>query len=127
MKKYCITALVSLVIAGAVFLYQASHLGWKAETLFRLLSDGCSVSGILLLCAGALCLVSNEGGLDALAYVGHRLRWRFDRGLRETEKKVPDYFTFVQGRRERGTISFGHLLLAGGVMLAAGILLALFA
>ena len=73
LKRFLITALVGLVLAGAVFAYQTQQYNIKTDWL-TLVSNATFVSGILLFMAGLFCFVSNGGGFDAFAYLGYRMK-----------------------------------------------------
>lgn len=119
-RRYLITALVGLVLAGAVFAYQTQQYNIKTDWM-TLVSNATFVSGILLLMAGLFCFVSNGGGFDAFAYLGYRMRKAFRK-----KKNGPDgYFEFVTARREKDKLPLGNLFAVGGVLLVIAIVTAI--
>lgn len=119
-RRYLITALVGLVLAGAVFAYQTQYYNIKKDWL-TIISNATFVSGILIFLAGVFCFVSNGGGFDAFAYLGYRMKKTFSK-----KKQGPDgYFEFVTGRREKDNIPIANLFLVGGVLLTIAIISAL--
>ncbi len=123
LRKYIITAAIALAVAGLVFLYELKILEVKDSTT-RLLSDSFFVSGIFTFIAGVFAFISNGGGFDSFAYLGHKLKRTVNKGLREEEGKMPEYHEFVQSRRDKGKISMTHLLVVGTVLIVTAIILA---
>ncbi len=125
LRRLAFSFLGGLLLATAVFFYEGFL--YRPDTLpfLHQLSDACTVSGLLLLCAGMFAFVLNGGGFDAFAYIGHRFRWSFSRQLRAEEPRLTPYHEFLQKRREKGKRSVGHLFAAGGVFLLVGILAAM--
>lgn len=120
LKRCLITALVGLVLAGAVFAYQTQQYNIKTDWL-TLVSNATFVSGILLFMAGVFCFVSNGGGFDAFAYLGYRVRKTFRK-----KKQGPDgYFEFVTARREKDKLPLLNLFIVGGALLVIAIITAI--
>ena len=120
LKRFLITALVGLVLAGAVFAYQTQQYNIKTDWL-TLVSNATFVSGILLFMAGLFCFVSNGGGFDAFAYLGYRMKKSFSK----KKKEGPDgYFEFVMDRREKDRLPLANLFIVGGVLLVIAIITA---
>ena len=118
-RKYLITALVGLVLAGAVFAYQTQQYSIKTD-LLTLISNATFVSGILLFMAGVFCFVSNGGGFDAFAYLGYRMKKAF----RKKNNGPDGYFEFVTARREKDKLPLANLFIVGGVLLVIAIVTA---
>ncbi len=122
-KRYIITAAVGLIIAAAIIVYEYMVMD-ESSQLVRMFSDGFFVSGILMLCAMLLCFASNGGGFDSFSYLGKKIRHRFER---DKSEKLPDYYTYVTARREKGRIPLLNLTIVAGAMLVVSAILAFLA
>ena len=120
LKRCLITALVGLVLAGAVFAYQTQQYNIKTDWL-TLVSNATFVSGILLFMAGVFCFVSNGGGFDAFAYLGYRVR----KAVRKKKQGPYGYLEFVTARREKDKLPLLNLFIVGGVLLVIAIITAI--
>lgn len=68
---------------------------------FRILSDGCFVSAVLLLSVGLLTWIANLGQFTSLKYIGHLLRSSFFLGVaRRGIQSYADFREEVEGSRK---------------------------
>ena len=120
LRRYLITALVGLVFAGAVFVYEIQIYDIHRDMLI-IISNSAFVSGALMCLSGLFCFVSNGGGFDAFAYLGYRVKKQFKK-----KKDGPDgYYEFVTDRQEKNKIPLGNLFWIGGIFVAVALVTAL--
>ena len=90
------------------------------QTRYRLLCDGLTIPGVLLLCAGSLAWVSNQGALDGISY-GLSLALRAlipGKSLSPRER----YGDFVARKRANPLRGYGFLLICGGLTVALSLM-----
>lgn len=118
--KYGVCIVLALLAAWGIL---TTHGFSEAETSserFRLLCDAFFVPGALLLSAGALIFVSNEGGFYGVAYAARFIARMF---IPTSEKRDESFGDFVEARREKGAVKgYSFLLVTGGAFLAVSIL-----
>lgn len=69
--KYAITSAVGLGIVFLVLQIRGVWIAKDAQEVMQALCDAFFVSGILLLCFGALVFCSSKGSFDGLSYILH--------------------------------------------------------
>lgn len=123
--KLGVSTLLSLLLTLAVL---TTHGFWQTELpveRYRLLCDGFSVPGVLLVCAGALIFISNYGIFNGISYAARYVARMF---VPWSGRRDESYGDYVSRRAEKGNITgYGFLFLVGGVFLAVSLVfLALF-
>ena len=105
MKKTLRYALCAAFAAGLTAIYVSNGQGT--------VSDGLTLSALLLLSAGAWRWAMGEGALDALGFaIGMLLPGRRD----------CSYGDYVAEKRKKGRPSYGFLLLSGGIAMVLALL-----
>jgi hypothetical protein len=118
--RFLITALIGLVLFGAVFAYQAQHYDINKD-LVLLISNGAYVSGVVLLMSGLLCFVANGGGLTAFTYLTYRVRNRF----KKNPEPIKGYLEYVIEHHGKKRIPLSNMFIVGGVLLVVAIITAI--
>lgn len=100
--------------------------GMSQADKYRILSDGFSIPGLLLLFAGLMIWLSNQGALNGVSYVLHyvvqSLLFLGRRGA-----NVETYGEYVEKRREKATKGFAFLfVLAAACLLISGVFVAMY-
>lgn len=119
-KPYIISGIISLIIGAG--LTCAIFFGFK-----RSLSDGFSISAVLLISAGLLIWVSREGFFDLLTYGFRQL------GSQLFSKKPNEYNNFAEYKqvyneyREKRSKYFISVILIGAIFLIVTIILSVWA
>ncbi len=116
--RYLISICISVVLAGIVFAYELKYYDIKNNCLL-IISNSAFVSGAAMIIAGLLCLVVNQGGVDAVSYTIHRIKSRLKKVISE------NYTEFVRVRRKSKKNSVNHIFVAGGIMIALAVVTAL--
>ena len=115
-KYGCCGLFVAVMLA--IFL---NRVDWGADgwdVILRMICDGLTVSGVLLLCAGALIWCTNEGAMDGIGYtLGRAVRMLIPGAKHRHER----YYDYVQRKREKRVKGYGFLLISGGVVMAAAL------
>ncbi len=117
--KYGTSAIFALLIA---FLHISLNKGFADMELtekLRVLSDAFTIPGVLLIMAGALVWVTNQGTLYGVGYItsmGLKILIP-GKGLEMTEK----YADYVERKRSKKISGYGFLFVSGGITLAVGI------
>ena len=114
MRKKMLKYGLCLLFVGVI---AAWYLGARdlndLQTRYRLLCDGLTIPGVLLLCAGSLVWASNQGALDGISY-GLSLAVRAlipGKSLSPRER----YGDFVARKRANPVRGYGFLLICGGL------------
>ncbi len=117
--RYGVTVLLAGLTAWGVL---RSHGFSQAETAAErcgLLCDAFFVPGILLLCAGALIFVHNQGGFTGVAYAARYVARMF---VPWSGKRDESYGDFVEARREKGKVkNYAFLFVVGGAFFAVSL------
>ena len=97
----------------------------SAVDLYRTVSDGFAVPGILCIFSGLIVWLSNEGAFNGISYVlKSTVQSLIFLGRRGPVEKYGDY---VENQRKKRTKGYGFLFVTGAVLLAvAGIFLILY-
>lgn len=86
------------------------------QEIYRFLSDGFTIPGVLFICLGLLVWFSNLGSLSG---IGYALKHLFSMLIPVGKKKHETYAQYVEARKEVSGYAF--LFIIGGVFLALGI------
>lgn len=121
----CASAFAAGALAAlAVFMDKGLFAEQNTQRVYRVLCDGFFLAAVLLLCAGALLLVTNEGLFSMLGFSVKRIGvFFFTRKTGPELEKFSDYYH----RKRENRVPFAFLLVIGGIFLvAAGICCILF-
>lgn len=118
--KYSVSLLVGALIAWGVL---STHGFFAAETAaerYRFLCDAFFVPGVLMMAAGALIFVANDGLFNGIAYAARYVARMF---VPWSGKRDESYGDFVASRSEKGGIKgYSFLFAIGGLYLALSVL-----
>ena len=109
--KYGITAVIGAVIAGL-----ALHLrgfSWSLEPVerYRILCDGFTFPGLLLILTAALIALSNEGAFLGLGFLGSFVLRAFIPGVGVKQEKYSEY---LERKSEKGRVKgYGFIFVVG--------------
>lgn len=118
LTRYLITIAISLIVAGLVCGYELQYYDVKRH-LGMIISNSAFVSGVVMIVAGLLCVVSNGGGMDAFAYVLYMVKNKF-------RNVTPDNYTeFVKDRRENKIVAVDNMFAVGAVMVMVAVVAAI--
>ena len=111
-KYGCCALFVGLICWVYLSLRDVSNL--TQQDVLRMIADCLTISGVLLLMAGCMVWVSNEGALDGLGYVVSFAMRSLIPGKRvDRDERYADY---VERRREKRIKGYGFLFISGGVV-----------
>ncbi len=110
--KYAITVCIGLVICLVVLLVKDIFHQTEIDQVFRFLSDGTGVAGILLACSGGLAYAANEGIFDGIKY-SFGLLVSSIRVKRDEVGAKEDYYEYTKRKHEKKK-SYRHLIIVGG-------------
>lgn len=117
--KYGIAIAVAALLGWMYLAIQKSEYGAFANRTpidqLRLLCDVFTVPGLLLVLSGLLVMVSNEGAMNGIKYLGHYMYHMFVPGKRGSTKRYADFIEEQSGKRVTG---YGFLFVVGGVCFA---------
>ena len=123
--KYGGSAAASLVMSFLTFsIYgKEKFLSSPLVDQYRILCDTFSVPGVMLIMAGLLVLVSNQGAFEGIGYaLRHAVKM-----LVPGPKKMETYYDYLKRKRGKKITGYGFLFVTGLVNLfLAGIFMALF-
>lgn len=83
--------------------------------IYKHLSDGFLVTGLLAFGIGLLIYVSNQGGFNFLSFAALKLVSKFVHKMKITTMSYGDYLE----SKKQGEAQYGYLLIIGGVFLVA--------
>ena len=125
--KYGITSIVclALTVTYVTLRIDLSQLGEvPAVMLYRVLCDGFTVPGVIVLMLGCLVWLSTQGSLDGVGYLLSCAVKALVPGMRGNIERYGDYLERKRGNRATG---YGFLIITGLVFMAfAGIFMILF-
>lgn len=108
--KYLITfgigAVMSFLSAWALGLFSAE----SATEVMKALSDGCAISGVLLIGVGLLVFASNAGMFSIVSYGAIMFVNAFRRDV--SKRKYKTYYDYTEAKKDKKK-KFSHLLLTG--------------
>ena len=87
--------------------------------VYRILCDGFSIPGLLLLFAGLMVWLSNEGSLDGVGFILSRAIHLLIPGGAYKHEKYGDY---VARRRGKSVTGYGFLLITGLISLGISVI-----
>ena len=123
LKKYLIAITCGLLLTCWVLYIKDIFAQTELTMIFHILTDAFFVPGILIVCAGGLVFVSNEGAFDGVTFA---MTSFFDVFRKKKKNKFTTYYDYKQSKGDRDR-SFGFLLITGSVFLAiSGIMLLLY-
>ena len=93
-----------------------------SKTVIRDLSDGFTVSGMVMLCIGMLILVSQKGAFDAISFAFGSLVSMFKKDAVLSEK-YRTYSNYKQQKMDKDRIRTSVLLVPGLILTVLGIIL----
>ena len=105
-----------VVFVAAMLAWFLSRVDWEKDgmdMILRMVCDGLTVSGVLLLCVGGLIWASNEGALDGIGYALKTPAYMFVPF--GSNRKHMRYGEYVEKRREKKVKGYGFLLISGGI------------
>lgn len=120
--KYLITIGVGLLFT--FFVLQMRDLWSQTQTkeIIKALSDGFSVTGILLVCFGALCFCSAQGAFYGFSYMFHILFVTHNWSTKTKFKDRKSYADYVAEKKENAKPAPLYILLVGLGFLLIGII-----
>ena len=122
--KYAVTFAAGLVLAFLYCLMKGLFESGEEIDRLRIVCDGVTLSGVLMLCVGLLTLVNKEGIFDGLGYSFRSMR-RVFLNYRWDDKDTPKtYYDYKQSVDKKRKISW-NLIIVGLCFLAVAILLAI--
>ena len=117
--KYLITMLCGLGLAAWVAFNQNIMEKASMQDIFHVLTDAFFIPGVLILGAGALIFVTNEGAFDAITF-GLKSFWSmFSKKLKRSKETYYDY----RSARSEKKLPFGFLLICGAVFFAVSMVM----
>lgn len=119
-------SLATLVAAALTVVYCASRDVFSQELMeqYRILCDGFTVPGLLLIMLGCLAWISGTGFFDGISYACSVAFKALLPGGRLTIQK---YYDYVQERKEKRLHGYGFLFVVGGAFMAVSfVFMALF-
>ncbi len=106
--KYGISSVLSLI---AVWIYVKNRDVNSLADTYRLLSDGFFIPGIMFLCMGILCVLSNLGSFDGISWgLKFALKTLIPFGRLKKQEKYGDY---VARKRENPIKGYQFMLHVG--------------
>ena len=112
--KYGAAVAFGLLIGG-IYLVSGDFFSQSLREMYRLLSDAFMLPGFLMVCAGLMIWLSNEGAWHGVAFVLSRavkLLIPFGRGAKDE-----NYGDYVARQSKKQINGFGFLLVTGAVFL----------
>ena len=113
LKKYFLTVFFGGVIVVTYVLSRGLFSASLMEA-YRILCDGFTVAGLLMLSSACLIALSNKGVFHGLSYVMSYAVRTFIPGGRDHQEK---YYDYVQHRQEKRVKGFGFLFVTGAVFM----------
>ena len=105
------------VIAAGVLLLRGFFSAADAQERLTILSDACFVSGILLVCAGTLMLISDGGLFDMIRFGALSVYWVLLKEERRAEKPR-SFYAYRQHRLDKVKPRRTHLFISGTAFIA---------
>lgn len=123
-RSRLIEYIVAFVLGGAISLISFAVLGlFRGEVpitdVFKILSDGFVIAGVLLLGIGGLTWIANCGTFHMFGYAARTVFSKFiPMGKNATPKMT--YYEYKESKKDRKK-RFGYLLLSGVFYLSLGV------
>ncbi|MBR4872231.1 MAG: DUF3899 domain-containing protein [Clostridia bacterium] len=121
-KKYLITILVGLSMAGMILWLKDIGTQTQAEAIFHILCDAFFVVGVVMLGGGLLVFTSNEGTFDMIKYGCSAFADLF---RKHGKRKYATYYDYRVARAEK-KLGFGFLLICGAIFTTISLIMYLF-
>lgn len=119
-SKYLTTFIIGIVLVILVIALSDFSSAEDIHEKMRILSDGCTLAGVMIFLSGALVWISGQGVFYGIGYTMKHLFVSLVPGMGAMrEERYYDYVTRRQENRKNG--SFAHLLTVGGFFLAAAV------
>lgn len=123
LKRCATTAVAGLAVAFALFYFRGGLEATAADEILMLLCDAFTLPGVVLLSAGALIFVANNGFFNGVSYVFSQAANLIIPGL-AVWRKHESYGDFVERKREKGGVkNYGFIPITGAVFLAVALIL----
>ena len=124
--KYAVAALIGLVIAGCYIFASNVFKQQDATEVMKILCDGFSIGGLLLLLAGLLTFCNKNGVFDGL---GYSFEFIFVTKNWSTKRKFEDRRSFADYKEEKAkkrSTSWFLVIVGGAEVIIALIFLGLY-
>jgi hypothetical protein len=121
-KKYLITAVVGLLLVGAIVWSKDLFAQTAPVEVFHILCDAFFAVGVVIFAAGVLVFSSNEGTFDMLVYGVNSF---FDMFRKTSRKKYETFYDYRESRKDT-KIKFGFMVVCGVFFLAVSMIMYLF-
>ena len=118
--KYVVCFVVASIITVAIFAIRG-FFGDNAGVNFQVLSDGFTISGLLLLLAAGMLYISDEGALLGISYVIRNMLLTFIPMGRAKHELYRDYRERKLKEKKRSLNINGVLLVIGGIFFVIGL------
>ena len=122
LKKYLITAVIGLLMVGAIIWSKDLFAQTELKTVFHILCDAFFAAGVVIFAAGVLIFSSNEGTFDIFAYGFSAFADIF----RKTPQKKYNSFYDYKETHSEAKLSFGFLLIVGGTFIVISLVMLYF-
>lgn len=119
--KYPVTILIGLLMGIGMLKLQGFSEALELADKVRIISNACTIPGMMLIMLGCLVWLSNEGAFVGLGYVMSYLMDRLIPGGR-TVKKDEKYYDYAQRKRNKERAPFLFLFISGSCFLAVAII-----
>lgn len=122
--KYTIVFSILTIVFALIVYYSDARP--SAKTLYGLLADGFSLSGMMGLLGGLFLIVTNEGTFDLISYGAKRVfRATFDRNYRESMPQTfLEYREIMKEKRKKPALAL--FIVAGGFFMVGMLFVILF-
>ena len=121
-KKYLITAVVGLLLVGAIVWSKDLFAQTAPVKVFHILCDAFFAVGVVIFAAGVLVFSSNEGTFDIFAYGVSSF---VDIFRKKSQKKYNTFYDYRESREDL-KLPFGFLMLTGAVFIAVSLVMLYF-
>lgn len=121
-KKYLITAVVGLLLVGAIVWSKDLFAQTAPVAVFHILCDAFFAVGVVIFAAGVLVFSSNEGTFDIFVYGVSSF---VDIFRKKSQKKYNTFYDYRESREDL-KLPFGFLMLTGAVFIAVSLVMLYF-
>lgn len=118
-KKYIYTFLLGLLLVFIICISKEIYHLKSIHDIYKVLSDACSVPGVLFLGLGLLLFVTNEGLFNGFSYSAKRIF----HGLQGKSDFDEEFYKYNE-RQKSKRISFSHLIIVGILYLVVSLFFA---
>lgn len=120
--KYSVTFGTGLIVAILYCIIKGAFKAEEGVDRLRIICDGVTIPGVLMLCVGLLTYVNKEGFFDGLGYSFKKMRV-VRRNYRIEDDSTKSYYDYKKSV-EKNRKTYWHLVIVGLVFLAAAAILA---